>query len=342
MLASVPRAIYLGLHTNVRFFASRQGFATLSNRVKGLSLLYDSVLLEEGVYEAHIGDDGATQYVGPLVDPHQLRPFRNRVGVPFGVKIAKTGSDDFHTVVAATNVQRFGSQFITLAEQMRAGGADWFDVGTLRPEYSQQAKKLAERWTGEEDDLAETLWPGMHPRLRSIVHENLNLDLAGSAVLGMHLAPDALHQPILHAKADAKRLVLHGSGERTLWVVLPSVGDATWEDIAGLRQDPGLSDLRAKLAEADDAALEGEDVYQTILRRALEEAERRRPRWFASGLWSLVNLVSAPIAPALTTAGVALSVRRSWRADRTWTAALVRARQRLRQSAAEQEWLRLS
>jgi hypothetical protein len=342
MLGDVPRAIYLGLHTNVRFFASKQGFATLSNRVKGLSLLYDRVLLEEGVYEAHIGDDGATQYVGPLVDPHQLRPFRNRVGVPFGVKIAKTGSDDFHTVVAATNVQRFGSQFITLAEQMTAGGADWFDVGTLRPEYSQQAKKLAERWTGEEDDLAETLWPGMHPRLRSMIHENLNLDLACTAVLGMHLAPDALHQPMLHAKAAASRLELHGSGERTLWAVLPNIAEATWENVVHLRKDPGLSDLRAKLAEIDDAALDGEDLYQATFHAALDEAERRRPRWFVSGLWSVVNLLSGPIAPILTTAGIANDVRRSWRANRIWTAALVRARQRLRQSAREQEWLRLS
>jgi hypothetical protein len=336
------RAIYLGLRSNVRFFASQTGFARLSSRVKGLSLLYDRVLLEEGVYEAHVGDDGATQFHGPLVDSHQLKPFPNRIGVPFGVQIAKTGSDDFHTVVAATNVQSFRAQFITLTEEMTEGKADWFKHGTLHPTYQEQAHDLAKVWDREEDGLAEKLWPEMHPRLRSIIHENLNLDLASAAVLGMHLAPDGLHQPLLHAKAAAKRVALHGSGERTLWVVLPNLGVATWADISELRKDAGLRDLRAKLADIDQAALEGEDVYQTSLLAALEEAERRRPRWFVSGLWSVLSLVAGPIALPLTAAGIAKDVRRSWRADRTWTAALVRARQRLRKSASEQEWLRLS
>jgi hypothetical protein len=342
MLRTVPRAIYLGLRSNVRFFASRQGFARLSNRIKGLSLLYDTLLFEDGVYEARIGDDAATQFVFPLVSPHQLRPLRNRVGMAFGVRVAETGSDEYHTVLAAKNVQSFRAQFITVADEMTAGQADWFEKGSLLPTYAEQAKDLAHQWDHDEDSLAKKLWPDVHPRLRSIVHENLNLDLASAAVLGMHLAPDALHQPMLHAKAAASQVELHGSGERTLWAVLPNIAEATWEDVASLRKDPGLSDLRAKLAEIDDATLDGEDLYQATFQAALDDAEQRRPRWFVSGLWSVVNLLSGPIAPVLATAGVANDVRRSWRADRRWTAALVRARQRLRQSAREREWLRLS
>jgi hypothetical protein len=342
MLGTVARGIYLGLRSNVRFFASQAGFAKLTNRAKGLSLLYDRLLLQDGVYEASVGDGGAMQFVGPLVGPFQLKPRRSRRGVPFGIRMAPTGSDDFHTVMATTNVQSYRAQFITLANEMTQGKANWFDVGTVVDPSEQQAKDLAERWNRDEVELPKAVWPALHPRLRTMIHENLNLDLATSAVIGAHLAPDALHQPLLHAKAAAKLVELHGSGERTLWVVLPTIGEASWEDIAELRRDPGLSDLRSKLAEADDAALEGEDVYQTTLNKALDEADHRRPRWFASGLWAVVNLMSGPIAPALSAAGLAANVGRSWRADRTWTAALVRARQRLHRSAREKEWLRLS
>lgn len=343
MLAPMAdRTILLGLRSNVKYFSSRHGFAKLSDRVKGLSLLYDRVLLEEGVYEAHIGDNAATESVGSVVDDSQLRPLRNRVGAPFGVGFGKTGTTEFHSAVTDANVQSFRSQFRSLANEMAAGKADWFDVVTPTTRYQQIAKDLADSWNGAEVRLLEDLWPNMHPRLRTVVHENLNLDLATAGVLGAHLAPDALHQPLLHAKASSYGGTPHGTGERTLWVVLPKVAAATWDDIANLRKDAGLADLRVKLAEIDQRALEGEDAYQLALQEVLDEAERGRPRWFASGLWSVLNLVSGQLAPALTAVGIANDLRRSRRAYRSWTAALVRARQRIRRSEREQEWLRLS
>ena len=47
------------------------GFARLSTRVKGLSLLYDRFLIEEGVYEVHVCDDGASGH--PLANAAQDR-----------------------------------------------------------------------------------------------------------------------------------------------------------------------------------------------------------------------------------------------------------------------------
>lgn len=182
----------------------------------------------------------------------------------------------------------------------------------------------------------------MHQRVRQAVLHGLNIDLAGAAVLGVHLAPDGLHQPLLHAKASESRVLLRGSGERSLWVVLPDVATATWEDIALLRKDKGLAGLRAKLADLDQAALEGADIYAGTLSAALSELEDSRPRWFASGLWAILSLLSAPVGPAFTGLGIAASAAKSVRSDRRWTATLLRARQRLRQSAREREWLRLS
>jgi hypothetical protein len=336
------RAVYLGLQSNVRFFASHHGFAKLTNRLKGLSLLYDGVILQDGIYEAWFGDTGSQEFHGPLVDESQLKPVRNRVGAPFGARVAETGTNDFHTVVASTTVQRFRAQFVSIARETRAAGADWFTVGVIQPPYASQADDIAKKWDAEEQAMVGQLWPKMHPRVRTAVLHGLNLDLAGAAVLGVHLAPDGLHQPLLLAKASLSRVQVRGSGERALWIVLPEVAKATWDDIKDLRRDKGLAGLRAKLADMDQAALEGSDIYAGALADTLAELENTRPRWFASGLWAVVSLMSGALGPTLTGVGIAASAVNSARADRRWTAALLRARQRLRRSAREQDWLRLS
>lgn len=144
------RAVYLGLRSNVRFFASHNGFARLRNRVKGLSLLYDGVILQDGIYEAWYGDTAAQEFHGPLVDESQLKPVRNRIGTPFGARIAKTGTDDFHTVIASTNIQRFRAQFVSITREITAARADWFTVGVIEPPYADQAENLAKKWDDED------------------------------------------------------------------------------------------------------------------------------------------------------------------------------------------------
>ena len=124
-------AVYLGLQSNVRFFASHHWFANLTNRLKGLSLLYDGVILQDGIYEAWFGDTGSQEFHGPFVDESQLRPVRSRVGTPFGARVAQSGTNDFHTVVASTTIQRFRAQFVSIAREITAARANWFTVGVI-------------------------------------------------------------------------------------------------------------------------------------------------------------------------------------------------------------------
>ncbi|HVC75757.1 MAG TPA: hypothetical protein VND96_04485 [Candidatus Micrarchaeaceae archaeon] len=92
-MAGSPRTILFGLRTNVQFFASHLGYAALDTRLKTFSLLFDQVVLEKGVYEANIGEQGSFETVSPGLDrPEQLRPARTKRGAPWGVAIHRDGS----------------------------------------------------------------------------------------------------------------------------------------------------------------------------------------------------------------------------------------------------------
>src|SRR5438105_3259758 len=81
------RVIFLPLRTNVRYFASRRGFAALDSRLKALALLYDDLLFENGVYDCSVGEQGAFDSLVPFMNDDQLKPRRSLRGQPMGVNI---------------------------------------------------------------------------------------------------------------------------------------------------------------------------------------------------------------------------------------------------------------
>lgn len=336
------RTLYFGLGSNVQFFASHLGFAKLINRVKALSLLYDRILFREGVYEATIGEDGAMTQVGPAMGRDQLKPLRNRRGVPFVVMIGKDGTSERVPMIATPIVQRYRAQFITLLNEMTAAKADWVDSGQIAPDGARIAAELAKEWTDAEEAMVSNLWPDKPWRLRNLTHRSLNLDLATASLMGMHLAPDGIHYPLLLAKAADGRAELVSAGEHSLRIALPQITEATWEDIVELRKDRGLASLRTKLAELDQVGLDSQDVYQRVVQELLDDLDRRRPQWVTSGLWAVASIVAGPFGPIVSCVEVASTAAQSHIADRRWMAALLRARRRLNRSVREQAWLRLS
>lgn len=340
--------IFLGLRTNVSYFASRIGFAKLENRVKTLALLYDQVLFEEGVYECHVGPEGALDYHTALVADYQLKPVRTRRGARTSIGMAPEGSDNFSTVMATEVERSFRSQFYGLMRQLGSPAPAWALMGALKPESKDRAEAAAKEWTQRESGLAKEAFPGKAEAerfLRGKVHSNLNLDLAKAAALDCDVAPHGLYEPLMRVKAKAAAgsgTVPAATGMNTLRVLLPQIETATWEDIDDLRKDRCLVALRTKMKEIDKAASGQDDVGKQLVEDLLAQVDKDRPRWYTTGLWSLVQFVGGslpfPIGTMVGLADLAKSGGSVWRGRRTWTAALVRARQKLDRSKRMRDW----
>src|ERR1700682_2810385 len=155
-----PRSILFGLRTNVQFFASHTGYAALETRLKLFSLLYDQVVVERGVYEAHIGETGATAFVTPEpASPNQLRPLRTKKGSPMVTTIRREGDDAAPAVpiINTTVVKAYRAQFFSVMKGPIAAGADWFGIedfspGGMHAEIDRAADDLARRWNWDERD----------------------------------------------------------------------------------------------------------------------------------------------------------------------------------------------
>src|SRR6266550_531416 len=248
------RFIFLPLRTNVRYFASRRGFAALDARLKALALLYDDLLFENGVYDCSVGEQGAFDSLVPFINDEQLKPRRTRRGAPMGVNMQNERTGEWVKMIATRSLKAFRAQFISTLDDLVTIKPKWAHYVSFSPGIPgyrdlKAASDLARDWTWTERDLVKQALPDTPSFLRDKIHTNLNLDLARAAMMGVDLSPDALHEPLLLAKAAAAPLDLHATGERALRLVLPELASASWKDVAEIRRSAGLTALRDKLRE---------------------------------------------------------------------------------------------
>lgn len=331
------RIAFFGLRTNVGFFASNVGVAKLSNRLKVSALLYDRVLLEGGLYECTITDDGSFEFVGPLRDAAHLKPLRTRRGARAGVRMALSGSSEYRTVIAGETQRNFRSQFVGEWREIEPLGPDWIQLVDISRDAHRAAADLARRWTFDEAPSVASELRGQSQWLRQKVHANLNLDLARASVIGAELVPDGSNVALLNLKTRLGASKTVATGERPLRFVLPDIDRASWADIAEIRADRGFSDLRAKLRELDATDVSEDQLRERFVNELLTELEQRRPRWLSVAVSVVVSLLGG-ILPPLAAVGTMLELGEKALSAETggahWTAAVIRARGKLAQRTA--------
>lgn len=332
------RIAFFGLRTNVSYFASHEGFAKLGTRLKACALLYETVIVEGGVYECTVTDRGAMEFVGPPKGPSDLRPRRTKRGVIAGMRMAKTDTDNWNTVFAGTVEKQLLAQFHSHIKGLPAK-TSWLQMAELTDEADRRARKVSSDWTRRERDRIRELMPDASRFLREKMHENLNFDLARASLIGAELLPDGSTTPLLRSKLNEPGLRILGTGERPLHFLLPDLASATWEEIAQLRKFRGFMRLRAKLRELDDVSLSDDSVHRKIENEFLTEIERHAPRWRSVALSAGMIVLSAvpPVATAVEVvkaSGDAIEMGKDVadhvRDRGSWAATLIRARHHLR------------
>jgi hypothetical protein len=300
-------------------------------------------VVERGVYEAHIGEHGSWEFVTPEpVRPDQLRPIRTRRGTPFGVAMQREGSNVSVPIIGTTLVKAYRAQFYSVLQEAVGAKVDWigfaeFGPGGMHSQVDDAAGELTRRWNWDEGDLAKSVFPDQPRYLRDKTHSSLNLDLARAVILGLALAPDGIHAPLLAAKVrQSNEVESLPAGNAALALVLPDVRHATWRDIAAIRKDKGLRYLRDRLRELEASATSEPLLEQAVREALLTEVEQKMPNWGTTAIDATVNVIASPI-PLLGTVVTAISagkeVAGTWKDRSRWTATLVRARKRLARKA---------
>jgi hypothetical protein len=332
---------FFPLRTNVEYFASPQGYLTLLERIKQASILYDTLIFEDGMYVATVGEMGSFDLRIPPQDVTEEK---------LNVEFEPTGGEHFvswkgQVVLSGPVERRFRSEFYSVLRDLEAERLPWMKMATFA--LSPDGKRLADRLREEDERNPSIVLPEAGHFLRAKILANLNSDLVLIASLRTAASIDPLYAPILQQKTTSDQRMQPAPGFLALQVAMPNFASVPWETIVQLREKPALVEFRKKMTSietmARSALPEGEvgelkyQILQTISEELLQEIAHLLPKPskvvgdvmldlvldLMAGLLSVSSQFPVPVGAAVAGfQGIAEMVK----ANRSWITAFLRLR----------------
>ena len=339
--------VYFPLKSSVELFDDRETPEAVT-RVKQAAILYDEVIIEDGLYTAAISTQGSNSWWEPWswVDEEKLKHTR-RKGKPgspvsFGVQRQPGPGEP-----GEGPMQMFsqGGLIIDYAAEFHTGILD--DLAELEPDWLQVIAPggTTAGWPEELRDTVRQLDQGvffdrelMEDRNafeKGFITKNFNQDAAMASYLDATFNVTSLYEPML----ERGNLVRDHAGHAALELLAPNVGSLTWEAIIEFRDHPGLKEARERLREVEEKAAETDPtdaqefrdrVQAEITSLFFQALEELRPHWAESTAKEVtktaIGLIPAvgPLAAGLASAGEIAAAEAHYR--RSWHAALLKLR----------------
>jgi hypothetical protein len=278
------------LRSNGKSLIAGAGVNSVRTRIKYASLFYERILLEGGVHSLMAGPNGFFSSVfpaDPSFPPHwqttaeRRRAQARQIVVTMGREPLGGGPPiAAGTVVHSDPGIAWESTFEPFAWEMPSA-VNWIEfTPALRADQLPPAvSALANEWsrTDQRNGALQTVEPVA--RIRNVLIENANRDVARATLEGVAAAVDSTHAQVVTRRFQDEY------GWRTegyaLPIILPNVANLPWEHIVQIRHDRNVTRFRAMLHEveaevAQRAPTEGlTSAVQRVYMRRLGEAAGR-------------------------------------------------------------------
>jgi hypothetical protein len=230
----------------------------MRRRLKFASLLYDHVVLEEGVLQMHAGSLGGFSVVEYDLPPEQARwqtPEQRHADQASQFQL-NIGPEDtpgvpatvMHPVLVSDNEIAWRATLEPFAAELPPG-ADWVHFGRTKDPRGDLARIMSQwTWADQRNPALKAAIPVLF--VREAVIKNADRDLAVAADNGLAAAVDPFHMQVVAQRFnDEAGWRLRGYSVPVLY---PQVGDLPWEVIADLRREPNIARFRAVLQEVEE------------------------------------------------------------------------------------------
>lgn len=256
--------------------------------MKTASLLYQQVLLEAGSLTIQAGASGASAFrsrggAGPALSWQTPRARNRAQQAPFAIAMARETTPGvpapgpYRTVLHSKTTISWNATLEPFASELPPD-CDWIAFGHPS-EPAPPFKLLQDQWRREDDrnEALARLVPEHFVRSRLVQH--VAGDLTAGISGGWDVSVDRFHGLVIGARfAPTGPFASRGFA---LPILVPRVGDLTWDEVARIRRLRAITQLREVLreveSEAFDAARAGGDVEAALhgayTRRVLRASE---------------------------------------------------------------------
>jgi hypothetical protein len=251
-------SIYFPLRSNAKTLLAGAPAAAVRRRIKVASLLHDTVLEEDGVWQAHAGPDGSnTMWIAE--DPSGRNDWQRAtaraaaVGKEFSLLARPSDASadtPYQTMVQSEVELSWWATYLPLKRELPKC-YDWMEFVHV-PDHPT-ISSLSRSWTWEDEKDAHLQSEIPTSFVRRLIVNGANHDLATSAALRAAVSMDAYHRKVIRARVarGAAEPVL---GHRSLSVAIPRADELPWDDIDDLRKHRDIRFLRDVLRDIEEIA----------------------------------------------------------------------------------------
>jgi hypothetical protein len=281
----MPSSIYFPVRGNASSLLAGRPAASVRRRMIVGALMHDHVIVDDGLWTASSGPQGGSEMhvPGNLLErpaPFQSASKRARAKAGnFYVAMKRDGSPGpAHVMVQSSTTIAWRATFDPIKRELPHAypWIDFVDLG-LDAGPAAHVRRMVQ------DDTRDGVLAGLIPDQfsRKLVIGSANNSLVMGALLGAGISLDAMHQRVVQAR------LIRGEahpvyGGHALSVVFPAVDHMDWADVHRVRQHRAMTELRAILAEVEEAAwglaasgLAMDQAVHDQYRRRFHEAARR-------------------------------------------------------------------
>jgi hypothetical protein len=343
-VADHVRRLYFPLRSSVELFADPTSVEA-GIRAKEGAVLFDEVFFEAGMVIATVGEDGNFVMYRPAheLDPEDLADTRN-LSVPgqgFSIAVGPettpgVAASKMQPILQTKVVKSYAAEWHTSAiDELAALEVDWARFGSLSDHEMQKlAKPISQATQLFKDQSGDSI---LLPFEADFVVQALAQDAVVAARIGAAINVTSLFAPLVEQRHDEGQ----ATGSTALGILIPDLGQLTWEAITEYRAHPASGEAREKLREFEQRALDAEPAEaQEFLRRVASSitadlmaalAETQVDVWKAvsgealkTGV-SFVPVIGPLVGPA---AGIAEALGERAEQRAAWYFALMKLRQR--------------
>jgi hypothetical protein len=314
--------VWFPLRSNVAYFETTAPRLDLAARVKEIALLTDELWFEDGTLTVTVDPTMVMPtYRPPPVDLEDVRRREQVAVIGSSTELSVTverppgaaPQREIHQLGGGPLQRGFVAQYRRLFEESGLGSTSWAHLRTLPPEDVRVVKDFAREVTSKDHLDREAPHLSDNEQLDAALKGDLNLDLVTASRMGMAVAIDELHLPMLDYKAqrDATPDAPRPPGSDVLKVWIPDFTHVPWRDVIALHDHDAIGAFRSKLVEAEEEALhvDAAERPKVIAQIGIRESARDMHRYlptlhgfvFSVGLDLVIGLTPlAPVSAAVT------------------------------------------
>lgn len=299
--------VFLPLRSNAGWFSNEDTHAQLASRFKNLLLFNDTLIVQDGRYEASFLAGGSSDHLlrGEHVkNREQIR--YHQPGSTFQVRVAPSGTSDFKPILSGPIEASYEADFWPVLAEAGITRADY--VKWVQVDLTPDGQTIVDRAVSlaRLDPLTGAGLPD-NRFLRSKIIKSVYSDALLAAGLGAPISVDSHAASVIsHGNTTAAAgwsPDVRGMLENAwLTLGLPSAGTEPWDSVLRARESAAGKDLRRVmdrlsalavkcLTESVDQSQWQEEANKLLVREIIAELLERRPNVLEAGVSFGLNFI---------------------------------------------------